>query len=297
LNTNEQTYISETTVNLLNKTTNEAVANALIENNSLCKTNNTISQLISFKGCEFGGDINIKNVKQSAMVTVNFSCLNAFRAEQDMAQSLLSKLTDELQHSVDAKSLNDMNTKAETAAQTAGFGGGAASAHTAVINNYNLKNVSTTNSNIQNVIANSVQANFTVKSISECLAQAAIQQNVDFSNCKAAGSLNMSELEQIAGISSVVNCVNKSGTVQAVMNQAANDMSVVIKSDTKVTSDSKITNTIKTAAESLGIGGGCPSCSSCPGCDASSGVTIWCLVILCICCCIVIAIRFRSIIF
>jgi len=70
-NTNNQTYISETTVDLLNKTTNEAVANALIENNSDCKTNNTISQLISFRGCEFDGDVNISNVKQSAMVTVN----------------------------------------------------------------------------------------------------------------------------------------------------------------------------------------------------------------------------------
>ena len=213
-----------------------------------------------------------------------------------MAQALLSKLTDELQHSVDAKSLNDMNTKAETAAQTSGIGGGSASSHTAVINNYNLKNVSTTNTKIQNVIANSVQANFTVKSINDCLAQAAINQNLDFTNCKMHKNLNVSELEQIAGISSVVNCVNKSGTVQSVMNQAANDMGVVVKSDTKITSESKITNTIKTTAESLGIGGGCPSCSSCPGCDGSSGVTIWCLVILCICCCIGIAIRFRSMI-
>src|SRR5438105_12586140 len=91
-NTSNQTYITKTVVDILNKTTNEAVANSLIQNNADCTSTNTINQLISFRGCEFGGDINISDVKQSAMVTVDFTCVNAFKAEQEMAQSLLSEL-------------------------------------------------------------------------------------------------------------------------------------------------------------------------------------------------------------
>lgn len=286
-NTNNQTYITENTVNILNKTTNEAVANAMIKSNSSCSTLNTIDQLISFHGCEIGGDLNINNVKQDAMITVDFSCVNVFKAEQEMAQALMAELVNQLQSEMDAKSLNDMNTKAETAAVSSGILSGDSSSDSNVNNTYNLKVVNQNNTAIQNVVANSVQANFEVESIQKCMSEAAIKQTQDYSNCKVGGNVNVSELAQSAGISSVVKCVNQSGTVQSVMNQAANDMNVVVKADTKVTSESTIANTIKTTAESLGFGGGCPSCP-CPGCGDPSGSCIYLIIIcvfICLLCC------------
>jgi hypothetical protein len=286
-NTNDQTYISKNTVEILNKTTNEAVANALIKSNSSCSTVNTIDQLISFSGCQIGGDLNISNVKQDAMITVDFSCVNVFKAEQEMAQALMSQLVSQLQSEMDAKSLNDMNTKAQTGASTSGILSGNSKADSNVTNTYNLKVVNENNTAMQNVVANSVQANFEVESIQKCMAQAAIQQTQDYSNCKVAGNVNVSELTQNSGISSVVKCVNQSGTVQSVMNQAANDMNIVVKSDTSVVSESVIANTIKTTAESVGLGGGCPSCP-CPGCGSPSGSCIYLIVIcvfICLFCC------------
>lgn len=286
-NTNDQTYITENTVNILNKTTNEAVANALIKSNASCTTTNTIDQLISFHGCEIGGDLNVSNVKQNAMITVDFSCVNVFKAEQEMAQALLSELVNQLQSEMDAKSLNDMNTKAETAAVASGILSGNSSSSSNVNNTYNLKVVNKNNTAIQNVVANSVQANFEVESIQKCISESAIKQTQDYSNCKVKGNVNVSELEQTAGVNSVVKCVNQSGTVQSVMNQAANDMGVVVKADTTVLSESAISNTIKTTAESLGLGGGCGSCP-CPGCGDPSGSCIYllviCAVIILTCC-------------
>src|SRR5277367_5215453 len=115
-NTSNQTYINQNTVELLNKSSNEAVANALIKNNASCSTFNSIDQTISFRGCKIAGNMTITGVHQDAMLTVDFSCVNAFKAEQEMAQALLSELVNSLQSQMDAKSLNDMNTKAETQA-------------------------------------------------------------------------------------------------------------------------------------------------------------------------------------
>src|SRR5271170_3593910 len=90
-NTSNQTYISQQTAEIINKDTNAAVANALIKNNSSCSSTNQINQTISLHGCKVGKDVNLTNISQDAMITVDFSCLNAFKAEQEMAQSLLSE--------------------------------------------------------------------------------------------------------------------------------------------------------------------------------------------------------------
>jgi hypothetical protein len=278
-NTSNQTYINQTTVDIINKNTSEAVANALIKNNASCSTVNQISQNISFHGCKVAGDMVISNVKQDAMITVDFSCLNAFKAEQEMAQAMLSELVSDLQSKMDAKSLNDMNTKAETQAQSSGIGflTGSSSSSSNVNNTYNLKVVNESNTAIQNVIANSVQSDFTVESIQECIAQNAIKQNQDYSNCEVGGNLTVSELEQKAGISTVVSCVNNSGTVQSVMNKAANEIGVVSVNDTEVTSTNKMVNDIQTVAQSIGLG----SCVGCCGCDPASSTIVCVILILC----------------
>ena len=282
-NTNNQTYITDNTVNLLNKTTNEAIANALIKSNASCTTMQSIDQLISFHNCKVGGNLTISNVKQDAMITVDFSCVNVFKAEQEMAQSLLAELVTQLQNEMDTKSLNDMNTKAETVATTAGLFSGKSNTSSTVNNNYNLKVVNNTETAIQNVIANSVQANFQVESIQKCLTETAIKQTQDYSNCVVAGNLTASEITQNAGISAVVKCVNQSGTVQNVMNRAANDMNVVVKNDTTTTSTSTMANAITTTAQSIGLGGGCGSCP-CPGCGDPTGSCIYIVVIVVLIC-------------
>lgn len=276
-NTNKQTFVTQNTIDILNKTTNEAVANALIKSNASCTSTNTISQLIDFSGCKIGGDLNITGSKQDAIITVDFSCVNVFKAEQDMAQSLLSELVNQLQSKLDTTALNNMDTTAKTSA-TASALSGKSDSNSKTTNVYNLASVSKNNTNIQNVVANSIQANFEVESIQNCISQAAIKQKQDYSNCEVGGNVNASELSQIAGISSAAKCVNQSGTVQKVIAKAGADMGVVISADSAIVSDNKISNAITTSATSLGLLGG--GCSSCPGCDSPNGPCIYVVVIV-----------------
>jgi hypothetical protein len=281
-NTSNQLYINKTTVDVINKSSNDAVANALIKNNASCSTVNDITQQISFHGCKVGNDINLTGIKQEASITVDFSCVNAFKAEQEMAQSLLSELVGDIQSKMDAKSINVMNTKAETQAKTSGINpfGGSSSADSNVKNTYNLSVLNQSNTAIQNVIANSIQSNFEVESIQNCIGQNAINQKQDYSYCEAGHNLNVSELEQKAGISAVVDCVNKSGTVNAVINAAGSSLGLSVVDDTKVQSTSTMTTELKTIAETAGLGG-CISCCGDTGSSVSCSVIYVCCILLC----------------
>lgn len=287
VNESNVTYINKNIVDVVNKNTNTAVANALIKNNSTCKTINDINQLISFRGCKINGDVNITNVKQNAMITVDFSCINAFKAEQEMAQAILSELTNEIGSKIDAQSLNNMKAVADAQAKSSGFLSvlSPSSSSSSNTNKYNLKVENTTDTNIQNVIANNIQSNFEVESIQECINEASISQKMDFENCAIGGNLNLQELEQKAGIQSVVNCVNKSGTVQDIVNKSGSELGIVVKTDTVAKSSSDMQSEMKAVAESIGLDlnflGSC-------GCGSIFGSSIWflaiCVIIILFCC-------------
>src|SRR5438874_13548120 len=95
-NENNQLYVSKTAMNILSENVNTAVSNALMTNNASCSSINRIDQVIAFS-CQAGGDLNIGMgpggaIRQDAMVTVDFSCVNAFNARHDMAQAILSEI-------------------------------------------------------------------------------------------------------------------------------------------------------------------------------------------------------------
>lgn len=278
-NVNNQTYITKNELDIINKNLNSAVANAVIKNSPQCKADNTIFQTISFSNCEAKtGDINITGVSQDAAITADFSCINVSNVEQEMAQEVLTKLMGQIQSGMDVKSENAMDTYAKTAATTKGVLGGSASSSSSVDNKFNLTTINQTNTNIQNVISNAINANFNVENVQECVNNQKIKQEFLLNNCKAAGSINISDLKQVSSIDVFTNCLNQSGVAQAITNKAVNDLGVVVETDTKVATTSTMKNTLDTAATSTGIDGSLGSC----GCDPQT-----CLIIL-----IVIAVIF-----
>lgn len=278
--TNESnvTHINKNTVDIVNKNINTAVANALIKNNASCQTVNDINQLISFRGCKIDGDINIKDVKQNAMITVDFNCVNAFKAEQEMAQAILSELTNEIGSKMDSQSINNMKALADAQSKSSGFLSvlSPSSSSSTNVNKYNLRVENTTDTNIQNIIANNITSNFEVESIQECINQTAIDQKLDFENCSVGGSLNLQEFEQKAGIASVINCVNKSGTVQDIVNKSGSELGVVVETDTISKSDSTMQSDAKSSSESKGLS---LDFLGMLGCGSFFGASIWSLVI------------------
>lgn len=274
-NSNNQTVISQTNMKVLNKNVSTAVADALMKNNSSCSSVNEIDQLISFSGCRIEGDFNIGNVRQTAVVTVDFSCVNAFQAQNDMAQAILSEVMSQMASSVDAKSENSMDTTAEASA-TAGLFGGRSNASNTVDNRYNLSAATLTNTNIQNVIANNINASFSAENVQECINKQAVRQTQDYSNCTVGGNLNVNDLDQSASVAAVANCINDSGMTQKILNDSANALGVVVEQDLTVESTNDMTTSLKSVADStVNLLGSCPGGSS-----GSSVIVIIAIIIL-----------------
>jgi hypothetical protein len=258
---NEQTYVNRNFLNVFTNNSNKAIANALIKNNSSCTTSNSINQLISFRGCKFTGDINISNVKQEAQITVNFNCLNAFTAQNEMAQSLLTSLMTDLKSQLDAKSVNDVNTLAEAKSKASGLPLSNVRTEVSPTSKYKLTSVNETHVAIEQIISNEIQANFNVESIQECISQSAARQEIDFANCQAA-NLTLKDLEQIAGITAVVECVNNSGTVQKVINSVVDKLGLKVENDSDIASDNVVKNDLKATSENIGLAfGNCCDCN------------------------------------
>jgi len=274
-NENNQTYINKNTLNMLNENVNEASANALIKSNQSCVSAGDISQSISFRGCKIKGNLNITGVRQKAIITVDFSCVNVFKAEQEMAQAMMSELMGAIKSGMDAKAQNAMDNFAKSEAMSAGLFSGSTNASTDSNNKFNLTVQNDNTTNIQNIIKNSINSNFNVESVSSCVSELKIKQDMDFSGCEVGGDVNMSDVEQNGSINAMVKCLNNSGVGQEILNKAATGLGVIVESNTKVVSESEITNKLEATAKSIGLGGGCPSCP-CPGCDNPTGCSAWC---------------------
>jgi hypothetical protein len=280
VNINDETYISKNTMNEFNSSSNSAVANALIESSALCQNSNRINQEITIKGCKTKrGNINI-GTDQSAAIVVDFSCLNAFTANQEMAQSLLSELTTDLQNKMDVKSKSDMKNKAEAEVKTTGILGGSASSDINGLNVRKLRVENITDRNITNVIKNSIESNFKVNSIQECVQSNEIKQKALIDDCSTDdGDININS-SQKASIDVVTKCVNESGVVNKVITEATNKMGVTVVDDLSALTDTTMENDIKAIVVSTGLTG-CP----CPGCDDPSTA---CAYVIGIYCCIVL---------
>lgn len=279
-NASNQVFISESTANTINKNTIDAVANALFNSKSTVKNTTRIDQKMDFSGCKVKGNIEISGIRMEAIVTVDFKNTQVVNAEQEMAQTLMDELMENLTNSMSTEAMNDMNTKAETEAKAQGILGSGANSETNVANKFNLEQHNRTNSNIENIIATSITTNFNTEIIQESINAAAASQEIVFKNCRTGGSLTVKDIEMKAGITSVVDIISESGAVQKVINDVTKKLDIKIENDTKAHVSNVMTNSLKSVAESIGFSG-CPSCP-CPGCGDPITASIWIIAILCL---------------
>jgi hypothetical protein len=292
-NMTNQTYVTENDFKQLYSNTSEAVANAMVTNGNTCSTSNTIDQTINFNGNTIRGGLNLSGITQSAKIKVDFSCINVAKAEQEMAQAVLSELMNKINNSTNQAALNAMSTKADASAAAAssgiGFLSGNASSSTnnTTNNTFNLKNVTTNRQNIQTVLKNSINTNFKTENINKCISEMASRQSIVVTNSDITGGVDASGITQEAGITGAVNCVNQAGTIQAIVQKAAAQLGVVVENTTEAKTSSKMETEQKSSSSSETIGPTIPD--SCASLMLFSPITssivggILCLLCICLC--------------
>lgn len=255
-NENNQTIVSENTINILNEQLNSAIARTTINNSASCKNSIKQSQLIDFSGCSVGGDFTIEDVDLNQYVDViDFTCIQTSRIDNQVAQEIMSEIMGQISSGLDSTSLNSMIAYAEAEADsgflTAPWGG--ADSDVESTNTYDLTVNSTNNTNIQNIVKNSINVEFNVEDVQDCINEIAQDQAIKARNCQVDGNVAIKNIKFNQGISSTAECLQSKGVSQKITNTAGNVLGVIVESETKSVAETSMEATGISTATAAGV--------------------------------------------
>lgn len=256
-NENNQTIVNKNTMDLVNKQINTAIARTRINNSSGCRNTIKQSQMVDFSNCRVGGDFIIDGLSADQTTeVVDFTCVQASKVDNEMAQEIMSEIMGEIQSGLDSESLNNMISYAEAEA-TSGFGSvlsGDSSSNTSSTNIYNLDVKNDNLTKIRNIVKNSIETDFEVNDVQECINEIVQEQGIKARNCRVDGNLVVRNVDFNQGVSSTAECIQSKGISQKITNAAATELGVVVEADTKSYAKTDMDARGTAIAESGGIG-------------------------------------------
>ena len=264
-NINENTFITNDTVNLLNKNLNEVATNTIVNTNQNCVSNKTIDLTQTFNRCKIKGSVNL-NGTQKTVSFIDLGCIQKTNTQSHVGQAMMQEMMTDLQSKFKLKALNDMNTKAEAKSDVDLFSSNSSSSNE--VNNINkLTSVSNNFKNIQNVLASAINSNFKAENIQNCIANKAVKQNLNMNDCEVIGDLN-NDLEQYDGSKELLDCVNSSESSNNIIQNIISNLGIKTENNTDYAVSNSMKNDLSASSKSNGLFSMC-------GCDSLIGIVIW----------------------
>lgn len=236
--------INESTVNIVNQQLTTMVANAIVKDAATCGADLLANQSVKIKKIKAKGDIKITG-GQEQTVKLNFSCVQASKVRNDVANDMVAKMMAGLETNTSADILDKLEAMADakTKQELGALGYGASDSKVESIQNY--KQITKTNKNIENIIKTSVETNFTSETVKNCLSKMVATQEVELDDLEAGGDF-VFEWNQKQAVEMIAECVQQSDVVQDITSKVLNDLKV----ETKDTSSTKVETEMKGKATS-----------------------------------------------
>lgn len=266
-NENNTKIVNRSDINILNEQINSSTSNTATEAAKSCSSSVNMTNMIDLSGTVTEGDWNIGTssskdpnedcaVELSQNIKSTFKCVQASSVRNDMAQKMVETVMSNLENSADASVLNDMNSAAAAAAETGSIsmpGGGGSSSSSEVENINNFESITETNKNIENIVKNSVENNFSSKDAQECINKVNAAQGLDASGAVIKGNLNMCKFksDQVADIFG--ECMQSSDVGNKVLNDITRDLGITIKEDSSTAVENESTSTAESTAVQKGV--------------------------------------------
>jgi len=255
VNVANKMIINESTVNIVNQQLNTMVANAIIKDAKNCGAALAADQSINVKRIKVEGDIIIK-ANQKQKVQLSFGCVQASAVRNDVANDMVAKMMAGLETSTSTDVLEKLEAIADAKAKSE-LGsdplGTKASSVSEQISNYTQK--TTTHKNIENIVKNATESNFTSDTVQNCLSKIIAEQTVDVEDAESRKGNFILEVDQDQAVDMVMSCIQNSDVSQKITAQVLSDLKV----ETKDTSETKIVTEMKgkatASAESTGFAG------------------------------------------
>lgn len=249
--------VNENELNILNENLNSMVSNTIMEDAKGCSANITQLQDIEFEGIKIGGDWNM-TTDQAQDSAITFDCVNATETRNNISNSMVDEMMNKLSTSTSADIVSKMELDAQNKAESGALTFGKdteASSDIEAIENYEYRTQN--KQNIENIVKNSVEANFTSNTVQECIASVNQSQNQNFKNIEVEGDAFL-VLGQTQSAELIANCAQSSEAVNGIINdvkknlglETSSEMEVKQETDSSVSAENSSKN--KGAAEEVG---------------------------------------------
>lgn len=253
---NDVLTIDKQSVELLTSHTNNLIVNSMMNSSKSCGSGGNIVQSTSNKFGKIAGDFNVGAVKQTADISVDFSCVQSSEVKDQVTSEIMVDLMEGLESNTSQEATAIMNAKAASET-SAGVGSSFLTAPTSSTSNIEMKNkfqnISDRSQKISNLVANSMTKNFTSNDIEDCRAQAVALQSTNNSAEEVGGSVKIGPVTQEAALKLVSNCIQNSNTSSAVANGLLSSMGITVKNTLKQKSSTDQEGSAESKAKAKGI--------------------------------------------
>jgi hypothetical protein len=227
---NNQLFVNKDYMKTVSEQINSQISNTLIKNAKSCTADINNNQAITIKGFTTKGDFNFTAAqKQAAALT--FSCVQSTKVRNTAGSEIIANMTNALQNNVDNEALAKLDANAKNAASSSfgAIGNTQANTNVNAINNY--KSITENHKDIENVVKNAVQNNFSSESISSCISQVNNNQNVTLQEVNVGGKAVIA-IDQNQAADVVSECIQNDDIGNAILNAATSALGVKIEDKT-----------------------------------------------------------------
>jgi len=283
---NNQLFINQDDVKSFSEQINSQISNTLIANAKSCSADINNNQAIMIKGFTTKGDFDFTaGQKQAAALT--FSCVQANNVRNTAGSQIVAQMTNALSNDVSTEALSKLDQNAKNSASSSYGAIGNVQTNTNVKALSNYKSVTQNHKDIENVVKNAVQNNFSSKNVSNCISQTNNSQQLSLQEVNVGGKAVIA-INQDQAASVVSECIQEDNIGNTILNNALSSLGVQItdKSFAKstMTSESKVVSEAHQAGLFESIG------NMISGIFGNAGVLISCAM----CCCVVLVVVYLA---
>ena len=248
---NNQLFINKDYVKSVSEQINSQISNTLIKNAKACTADINNNQAITIKGFTTKGDFDF-NTKQTQAAALTFSCVQSTKVRNTAGSEIIANMTNSLQNTVNNEALAklDQNAKNSASSSFGAIGNVQTNTNVNAINNY--KSVTENHKDIENVLKNIVQNNFTSENVSNCISQVNNNQTINLQEVNVGGKAVIA-IDQNQAANVVSECVQRDDVGNSIMNAATSALGVNVEDKTTSKSVQESKSEVVSEAHQAGV--------------------------------------------
>ncbi len=244
---NNQLTVNDTDIKTSQEQINSQISNTSISAAKNCSAAMNLQQVVNVSHFKTKGDFTL-STNQSQKAALTFKCVNSSTVRQSAGSEIITKLTNDIASSATAEALAIVQANAAAAAKQGWGGMGKSDSNSDTNITNNSTNINQTNMDINNVVKNIVQNNFTSEDVQNCFSQTNNNQSVALGDVDVGGNAVLA-LNQDQAVTVLTNCIQESNIANNITNGVAAALGIsvettqksVSKQESKGSSDSKAT--------------------------------------------------------